>query len=197
MSSKGMKAREAVLWAAAELLEKSGEDVDIQIRDIARLAGVSLGVPNYYFGTKENLIKEAMSIRSSKVIDRWVAMNGSLAIGAEEKVRLVSKNLGKYYASHPKICRIRLNSTLFVNDEDPLRRRFRQGILLPLAREIAPHKSEEYKKLVISLLTDSFDITFLRAISGSYDMGFDYFDDENRDRYIDKLVDLAVTLLKS
>jgi AcrR family transcriptional regulator len=197
MSSKGMKAREAVLWAAAELLEKSEDGVDIQIRDVARLAGVSLGIPNYYFGSKENLIREALWIGSSKVIERGFAIHGSLAIGAEEKVRLVSKDVGKYYAAHPKICRVRVNSTLFLSEDDPHRKRHRQGILLPLFKEIAPHKSEEYRKLVISMLADSFDLTFLRAMSGSYDIGFDYFDDESRDRYIDKLVDLALALLKS
>jgi AcrR family transcriptional regulator len=197
MSTKGMKAREAVLWAAAELLEKSDEGVDIQIRDVARLAGVSLGVPNYYFGSKENLIKEAMSATTSKVIDQWFAIDRGLTIGADQKLRLTTKILGKYYASHPKICRLRLSSTLFLNDEDPFRKRYNQSILLPLFREIAPHKSEEYRKLVISLLTDSFILTFLRAISGSYDIGFDYFDDESRDRFVDKLVDLAIALLKS
>jgi AcrR family transcriptional regulator len=197
MSTKGVKAREAVLRAAAELLEKSGEGADIQIRDIARLAGVSLGVPNYYFGSKKNLIEEAISIRSSKAIDRWFAINSSLAIGAEEKVRMVSKNLGKYYASHPKICSNRLNSTLFLDSEDPFRNKYRMSILLPLAREFAPLKSEEYGKMVISMLSDSFDLTFLRAMSGSYDIGFDFFNDKSRDSYIDKLVNLALAMLKS
>jgi AcrR family transcriptional regulator len=197
MSEKGMKAREAVLWAAAELLEKSDEGADFQIRDVAKLAGVSLGVPNYYFGSKENLIKEAMAIRSSKAIDRWFAINSNLTIGAEDKIRMVSKNVGKYYASHPKICRIRLTSTLFLNDEDPFRNKYRHSILLPLSREFAPHKSEEYREMILSLLSDSLDLTFLRALAGTHDVGFDYFDDASRDRHIDKLVDLALVLLKS
>ena len=196
MRAKGLKAREAVLHAASELLEQ-GEITDLQIREVAKLAGVSLGAPNYYFGSKENLIKEAIADRTQNLLDRWIEVRGSLTISPEQKLRLISKGVGRYYAAHPKICRIRLNNDLFLGHKDELRRRFHAEILLPVSQELSPHKSEEERKLIISVVGDCFDLTFLRVMSGSHDSGLDYFDEENRNKYIDKLVDLAIALLKS
>jgi AcrR family transcriptional regulator len=196
MHTKGLKAREAILRAASELLEETGEGTNLQIREVAKLAGVSVGAPNYYFGSKENLINEAISARSARVLDRWLAQQGNLNVGLEEKLRIVSKNVGRYYATHPKICRVRLNSDLFLGHEDPMRKRYHDEVLLPLSREMAPHRTEEERKLVINVISDAFDLTFLRAMSGSYDVGFDYRDDEARDRFADRLVDLALELLK-
>ena len=194
--SKGQKARTAILKATSELLEKTGEGIDVQIRDVARVAGVSLGAPNYYFGSKENLVKEAVSARTKKVIDRWFDMSGNLNMDAEQKVRLVTKNTARYYASHPQICRVRLNGDLFQGHKDIFRERYHNEILMPLFRELAPQRSEEFLRMAMSVLTDSFDLTFLRVMCGSYDIGFDYFNDQSRDKYVDNLVDLGLNLLK-
>ena len=51
------KVKERIINAATELIEKSGGEVkNITARAIAERSGVALGLINYHFESKENLI---------------------------------------------------------------------------------------------------------------------------------------------
>ena len=51
-----MDNREAIIQAAMELMEESGERPEtITVREICKRAGVGLGLVNYHFGNKDQL----------------------------------------------------------------------------------------------------------------------------------------------
>lgn len=59
--------REHILLVAEELFAEKGFD-GTSVRDIAQLAGVNLAMISYYFGSKENLLKELIEYRFSYTI---------------------------------------------------------------------------------------------------------------------------------
>ncbi len=59
--------REHILVVAEELFAEKGFD-GTSVRDIAQLAGVNLAMISYYFGSKENLLKELIEYRFSDSI---------------------------------------------------------------------------------------------------------------------------------
>ena len=52
-----MDHKEIIIQAATELIEERGEQIsDITVREISKRAHVGLGLINYHFGNKDNLI---------------------------------------------------------------------------------------------------------------------------------------------
>ncbi len=68
--------RERILRAASHVLAEHGYD-GVRLRDIARAAGVSIGLLQHYFDTRELLLKQAAVWGSDELLRRW----GSLAGG--------------------------------------------------------------------------------------------------------------------
>ena len=55
-----MDNKEAIIQATIKLIEEKGEHLDeVTVREICKRAGVGLGLVNYHFGNKDQLI-EAM-----------------------------------------------------------------------------------------------------------------------------------------
>jgi AcrR family transcriptional regulator len=196
MTTKRDKTREVVLQATIKLLDEARDCSRLSIRDIADGAGVSTGIPNYYFGSKENLINEAMYRIGERWLKQWVQFSINLEVPPEQKIHLFCRNLGDDYAEHPNVMKIFLNNDLFSEYKDEIRRRFHHEILFPLARAIAPDKCDEEIMAIIFTVSDTFDLTFLRAISRHPDISFDYFHKPGRDKFIDRLVDYSLLLLR-
>jgi AcrR family transcriptional regulator len=197
MKLKRENAREAILESTIRLLDEVEDCSRLSIRTIAKNAGVSTGIPNYYFGSKVNLIKEAVYRKGEIWLKWWFEFSRSLEGPPEQKIRLFCRTLGNYYAENPNITKILLNNDIFVEFKDTIRMRFNHEISLPLSKEISPYKSDEDIMLVVFIISDSFDLTFLRAISKHPDISFDYFDKTSRDKFIDRLVDYNLLLLRS
>ncbi len=67
MSTKKEAAKRKLLEAAASLLEGTDNPDDITVRQIAETAGVGLGLINYYFESRDQLIHEAVSMKMTSL----------------------------------------------------------------------------------------------------------------------------------
>jgi AcrR family transcriptional regulator len=197
MSAKGEKTREAILNAAVKLIDESDGCSELLIRDVAKAAGVSDGSPNYYFGSKDNLINEVVYTMADKWLQWWFEFNKNLELPPDQKIRVIGKNLGNYYAEHPNLVKISLQNDLFMGFKDAVRVRFSQEVILPLTREGAPEKSTAEINTIAYAFMDTFDVTFLRAVSKHPDIDFDFFHKPDRDTFIDRIIDYSILLLKS
>lgn len=58
-----MDNKETIIQAAIALIEEKGEDLDtVTVREISKRAGVGLGLVNYHFEIKINLLNCALSV---------------------------------------------------------------------------------------------------------------------------------------
>jgi AcrR family transcriptional regulator len=63
MSTKKETAKRKLLEAAASLLEATENPDDVTVRKIAEMAGVGVGLINYYFESRDQLIHEAIAMK--------------------------------------------------------------------------------------------------------------------------------------
>lgn len=64
-----MDSKEAIMQATIALINENGKCIDdITVREICKKADVGLGLINYHFGSKENLIKQC--------VERIINVNG-------------------------------------------------------------------------------------------------------------------------
>jgi AcrR family transcriptional regulator len=71
------KRRREVLDAAESLLAVHGYET-LRLRDVSQAAGVSVGLIQHYFGTRDELLLETMRVASERRVEQW----GRLAKGA-------------------------------------------------------------------------------------------------------------------
>jgi AcrR family transcriptional regulator len=69
--AEGEGARERIILAAIEILERDGT-AGITTRRIAAEAGVNSAAVNYYFGSKEELVRRVMEITLSHGYTDWI-----------------------------------------------------------------------------------------------------------------------------
>jgi AcrR family transcriptional regulator len=67
--------RERILRAASHVLAEHGYD-GVRLRDIARAAGVSIGLLQHYFESRDALLKQAAVWGSDELLRRWGALAG-------------------------------------------------------------------------------------------------------------------------
>ncbi|MHB1509057.1 MAG: TetR/AcrR family transcriptional regulator [Acidimicrobiales bacterium] len=65
-----VEPRESILVAAATCLSERGFDRS-RLRDVSKYAGVSIGLVQHYFETRDQLLREAFSWSCNELIGRW------------------------------------------------------------------------------------------------------------------------------
>jgi AcrR family transcriptional regulator len=107
MSPKdGQKSREAVLAAAEDLFARKGYD-PTSLQEIGEGAGVSRGLPNYFFGTKEALYNEVVARVFARAQEALGPVYEEAAEGdpAEVVAHLIDGYLN-FFAADPNFVRI-------------------------------------------------------------------------------------------
>ena len=74
---KELKKR-AILAAALECISKSGYEAT-RLRDVSDAAGVSIGIIQHYFGTREQLLGEALGHASGELVEHFASLDDQLA----------------------------------------------------------------------------------------------------------------------
>lgn len=70
VSERMARQRERVLGIAVEKIAERGYD-SVRLRDIASSAGVSIGLLQHYFGSREELLAESLEHHCSALLEEW------------------------------------------------------------------------------------------------------------------------------
>jgi AcrR family transcriptional regulator len=85
--------RERILMSAVEIIDEHGEAA-LRLMDVARRAGITLSLITHYFGTRDNLVAEAHTVRfkglTSADAKRLVGLVGSATTKEEFRAALSS-----------------------------------------------------------------------------------------------------------
>jgi AcrR family transcriptional regulator len=74
--SRPVATRSDILAAAIEQIAQHGYDA-VRLRDIARAAGVSIGLVQHHFDTREELLGEAFEHHCGRLLDDWRDLSGA------------------------------------------------------------------------------------------------------------------------
>lgn len=101
-------SKQAILDAAETVFAEKGYDA-ASLQEICDLAGVTRGLPNYFFGSKENLyraILERTFTRSQDLITFIHEQAHAPDVNAQEILRVVIERLFDDFATHPTFVRL-------------------------------------------------------------------------------------------
>lgn len=183
--------KEVIIHATTELIrENDGNITKITSRKIAERAEVGLGLINYHFGSKENLI----TICVQRIINNVVMCfspdknkyneKGSLA----DKERLAdwAKQVYDFLFDNYAISSISILGDMQNYQAKSNSVYTQKGFSMAIRNDI----KEDNKRLLTFMLTSTMQVAFLSGSSSNEILGYDLTIKTERDRYIDTLVDI-------
>ncbi|MFM9330592.1 TetR/AcrR family transcriptional regulator [Paenibacillus mesotrionivorans] len=187
MSPTDQDSRQSILDTAKILLDEAADLDKITIRQIAERAGVGIGLINYHFKSRDNLLRIAIGDIMSQTI---FAMNDPAAFsGLEPSARLkeLLKELYTFGSRNEKLIRFVLAHELATgNMQAPL-------LLIPLLRDIFQHQKNDMQLRIIALqILYPIQITALHPNAFHLYSGIQLTIPEERNRFIDLLIDNLV-----
>lgn len=185
--------KEIIINATTELIEQSGGDVkNITARAIAEKSGVALGLINYHFESKENLIALCVQRIINKVLMHFAPdkTDYTKADGLTDKDRLISfaqQTFDFLYANY-SIVKISILSD-FANFHPKSNSVFTQiGFRFALRGNI----SESKKQFIAFSLTSIMQTAFLSGENSIAITGYNLMEKAERDRFISDTVSMLM-----
>ncbi len=180
-----------IIEATIKLIEEKGSDPSsITIGDICSRVGIGVGLINYHFQTKDNLIRQSV---------RRIISNARLMTDEErerlrdvppkEKLRIFMKLNCDYLVRNENISRISIQTDM-ANDELHDNTRETVDAYLPLVyKAYAGEFTEEDLKRRMYMLILTVQNIFLRPALLKDQTGMDFYDPQHRSELVDGLVD--------
>jgi len=190
MQSKSENTKQRIIDATLELMREVGNVNEVSIRKIVQKAGIKgVGIINYHFKTKDNLISEAVRYDTNKIIDQWDAIYETMKMSPVDKLKIMLKGTGDLIDTNPIFGRISmihdyLNPAL----DDNTARSIEKYIMI--FREIyGDKKSEEEIWIIAHTVLSGAQLAFIRSDVVSKTIGTDFYNKKDRDEFLDKLID--------
>lgn len=177
------QVKERIIEVTTALIEEhNGNTKSITARMIAEKSGVGLGLINYHFGSKENLITTCVQRIIGKVIAGFDT--GKEYATDQERLTASATYVFDFLFDHQAISRISILGDFHNYTVDCNSVHSQRGFMHALKHDIA-----DQDKLILSfILTAAMQIAFLGSDTVKELMGYDFTKQEGRAAYIQKLV---------
>ncbi|MCR5544837.1 MAG: TetR/AcrR family transcriptional regulator [Eubacterium sp.] len=186
---KNDEVKKSIINATIEIIEKSDGDINnITARKIADKSGVALGLINYHFGSKENLIAQC----SREIINEKLfgltpdKIDYKADDGLSDLERLISfaRQTFDYIYSNPSIAKISIISDFKDYDPKGNSSLTQKGFQMALRGDI----SEKKKKLIAFSFASIMQTAFLAGDNSELIMGYSLKSKKQRDIFISDVV---------
>ncbi|MGN0621410.1 MAG: TetR/AcrR family transcriptional regulator [Porcipelethomonas sp.] len=187
------EVKEAIITATTELIEQSGGDINtITARSIAEKSGVALGLINYHFESKENLISICVQRIINKVLMRFSPDKKDYAEndGLTDKERLISfaqQTFDFLYANYA-IVKISILSDFRGYQPQSNSALTQLGFSLAIRSNIP----ESQKQLIAFSLASIMQTAFLSGENSKAITGYNLAEKPERDLFISDIVTMLL-----
>lgn len=185
-----MNQKEKIIEATTSLINENKGDLNlVTARKIANRAEVGLGLINYHFGSKEQLVTECVQ----KILTEQIKVYAPDAVTAmstieEDKKRLTdwAKRIFEFIYKNRSIVGISILGDMRNNLE------ISNSVYTQIGLEqaIRSNMDDRKKKQMIFTLTSTMQGAFMQDNVVKSRLGFDFSKKEDRDQYIDSLVNV-------
>ncbi len=183
MNSKEQATQQLIVDAAKTLLEET-EDIDkITVRQIAQRANVGIGLINYHFKSKDNLLSIAIGDRMAKIISDFSKSDSYAHLSPIQKLKSMLRELYALSDKKEKLMHFVLSNDIMKgNMQTPLH-------LIPLLKQIFGDKKDDMELRILALqILYPIQITGLNKETFYMYSGIDVSNAEQRNRFIDSLI---------
>lgn len=182
---KSQEAREKIIKATIELIEESAGNIDeITTRTIAEKAGVGIGLINYHFQTKENLVELCVQQIIRNVISQFKPKAGQELKGVELLAGVV-KMVADFLAENPAVSQI----SILGDYKSPKMLDNTMKTVKGFCSSLKEYDdSDRDKTLLMFVLASVLQAMFLRRDMSGELFGYEFQDKSQRDSFIDFII---------
>ena len=181
--------KERIIKATTELIEENkGKTDSITARKIAERAGVALGLINYHFESKDNLIALCTQRIINGIIMCFVPDDDGIVVLTEkEQIAERAKKVLDFMFKYPAICSISV-----LEDMSSYRLRsnsvaVQKGFSLAIGKK---SMDEDTKRLLVFMLTSSIQAAFMTGEVSKDVLGYDLSVKAERDACAERMAGL-------
>lgn len=184
MNTNEQDGRQAIIDAARTILNEADDIEKITVRQIAERAGVGIGLINYHFKSKDNLLSIAVGDVMTKTIWNFTKTDAYSDLEPAAKLKAMLKELCTLIGGNEKLIKFILSREIMGgNMQTPLH-------LIPLLKEIYGSQKDDMQLRIIALqILHPIQVTGLNAAEFHLYSGIDLYDAEQRNQFIDTLID--------
>ena len=179
-----MNNKDMIIDKTIEMIENNPEGLkNITIREIAKECNIAVGLVNYYFTSKDDLIAESISKIINGIIKRFGELKDEMeGLTPFDKLHKLGCITLDYLFEHYQISRISIlhdmsNPKLLDNFSRTL------GAYIPLVKEIKPNLSDEEVKALSFTLVTTMQQSFIRHVNIKMLLDLDLTVKEDRYKY--------------
>ena len=186
---KNDEVKKSIIKATIEIIEKSDGDIkNITARKIADKSGVALGLINYHFGSKENLIAECCREIINEKLFGFTPDKVDDGLSDIERLISFARQTFDYIYSNPSIAKISIISDF--KDYNPVGNSSltQKGFQMALREDI----SEKRKKFIAFSLASIMQTAFLAGDNSELITGYSLKSKKQRDIFISDVVTMLM-----
>ncbi len=189
MVKQDKNIRGKIIQATIELIKEHGDTTKITVRDIAASAGVGIGLINYHFQTKDNLINLCALELIRHSVEQLVTISLPIEMKPIDQLKSLSRGIAAFMAMNPGVSRISIIKDYVTADTADNTTQVVK-LFSPIARKICGNdKSDQELHLLLHILVSSIEAAFLRKNVMNDSFGIDFNDSEQRDHFVDFCID--------
>jgi AcrR family transcriptional regulator len=183
--------KQAIIDAAIECIQERGLK-DVTVREITEQASVNTASINYYFGSKEEMIQQALQQHFENMLVDWEVILERQAMNFSEGLKALLREILDEARSNPNLIRAHLYEPLIGHqNEEPQIDQFDEFLrhLMDQKNQAEPDKSQQAHQLEIMQLFSG--VLFPGMMHELFD-DFDRWDldkAEHQESYVEQLVD--------
>ncbi|MGN0812677.1 MAG: TetR/AcrR family transcriptional regulator [Candidatus Coproplasma sp.] len=184
--------KEKLIEVTIGLINKHNGDVEkVTVREITASSDVSVGLINYHFGNKNNLITVCTQRIISQVISAFKPdMDAGKGLGSYEagkaRLKLAACQVFYFLFTNPSISKISILNDYSSYGNETNSWASIEGFSRIIGDAI---ESKEKKEKISFYLVNSMQIAFLKSLTERCYLGYDFSIGTDRKRFIEELID--------
>lgn len=183
---KAQDAKEKIIKATTELIQESrGNAVEITTRAIAERANTGIGLINYHFQTKDNLVEVCVQQIIGEVISHFKP-DVSQNVSGKEYLKCIVKMVADFLAENQAVAQISILGDYKAPKILDNTMKTVMGFCLSLKEYDIPNRD---KTVLMFTLTSVLQAAFLRRELSGELFGYDFNDKSQRHSLIDFIID--------
>lgn len=182
-------ARARIMAATIELLRETGDPGAVTVRRIAERAGVGLGLMNYHFRSKDELVDESVRAAIADVIRRWGDRVPPTGLPPRLRLERMLGAAADFLAEHRQLSTISIQFDQRAPRPEDNTAATLAG-LLPVLRELAGADTPEpvLRTLAVQLVAP-IQFAFLRGPAARALVGWEFDQEADRTAFVRQLVE--------
>lgn len=183
--------KEIMIQSTIELIKEYGDFNKITIRDIASKSNVGVGLINYHFQTKENLIDFCIFKLIREFITGLEVNVKKQTLSPVEQLRFVFIEICQFLVDNTEVSKLGMLLDLNAQNLDD-NTDIATNMYFNILKEILKDKSDQEIHLQLHMLMASLQFAFLRSDLFKKNTGIDFYDEQDRKQLIVNLIERII-----